>query len=120
MVSERRPDTRPPQRGQQIGSDIMSSFSRRTFTLGALASTSLAACSNGIGGGGAEMIDGRVGSTLDFMYANYPGTRDLANTSAGMLVMPLVTEVGLGLGGSFGRGALIIGQSTVDYYSSTA
>jgi len=98
----------------------MSSFSRRTFALGALASTSLAACSNGIGSGGAEMIDGRVRSTLDFMFSTYPGTRELANTAAGMLVMPLVTEVGLGLGGSFGRGALIIGQSTVDYYSSTA
>ena len=106
--------------GQQIGNDTMSRFSRRTFTLGALASTTLAACSNGIGSGGAEMIDGRVRSTLDFMFTNYPGTRDLANNASGMLVMPLVTEVGLGLGGSFGRGALIIGESTVDYYSSAA
>jgi lipid-binding SYLF domain-containing protein len=54
------------------------------------------------------------------MYSAYPGTRDLAGRAAGMLVMPLVTEVGLGLGGSFGRGALRVGPTTVDYYSSAS
>ncbi len=34
--------------------------------------------------------------------------------------MPLVTEVGFGLGGSFGRGALQVGGATVDYYSAAA
>ena len=98
----------------------MSSLSRRSFALGAVASTTLAACSNGIGGNGAATIDARVDSTLNFMYQNYPGTRQLADRSAGMLVMPLITEAGLGLGGAFGRGALKIGASTVDYYSATS
>lgn len=98
----------------------MTPISRRNFALGALALTTLSACGNGIGGGGAAMIDSRVDSTLAFMYNEYPGTRDLANKAAGMLVMPVVTEAGLGLGGSFGRGALRIGPSTVDYYSATA
>ena len=98
----------------------MSSFSRRGFALGVLASTTLAACGNGIGGNGAEVIDARVESTLNFMYETYPGTRDLADRAAGMLVMPLITEAGLGLGGGFGRGALKVGPSTVDYYSATS
>ncbi|MEJ6402004.1 lipid-binding SYLF domain-containing protein [Yoonia sp. 2307UL14-13] len=98
----------------------MSSFSRRNFAFGIFASTALAACSNGIGGSGAEVIDARVESTLNFMYETYPGTRDLANRAAGMLVMPLITEAGLGLGGGFGRGALKVGPSTVDYYSATS
>ncbi len=98
----------------------MSSFSRRSFALGALASTTLAACGNGIGGAGAATIDARVDSTLNFMYTTYPGTRDLASRASGMLVMPLVTEIGLGIGGSYGRGALRVGQSTVDYYSSAS
>ncbi len=98
----------------------MSSFSRRSFALGVLASTTLAACGNGIGGNGAEVIDARVESTLNFMYETYPGTRDLADRAAGMLVMPLITEAGLGLGGGFGRGALKVGPSTVDYYSATS
>jgi len=95
----------------------MSRVTRRNFTLTALAGTTLAACGNGIGSQGAERIDARVDSSLSFMYQNYPGTRDLASKASGMLVMPLVTRAGLGLGGSYGRGALRIGQSTVDYYS---
>ncbi|WP_458790514.1 lipid-binding SYLF domain-containing protein [Yoonia sp. MH D7] len=97
----------------------MTQISRRTFAFGAVAGTTLAACGNGIGGNGASTIDARVSSTVEHMYSRYPGTRDLATKSAGMLVMPLVTEVGLGLGGSFGRGALLVGGSTVDYYSTT-
>ena len=98
----------------------MTLLSRRSFALSALATTTLSACGNGIGGNGAAQIDARVDSTLSFMYNNYPGTRDLANKASGMLVMPVVTEAGLGLGGSFGRGALKVGQTTVDYYSSAA
>ena len=98
----------------------MHSFSRRGFALSVLASTSLAACGNGIGSGGAATIDARVDTTLDQMFQTYPGTRGLSNRAAGTLVMPLITEVGLGFGGSFGRGALRVGQSTVDYYSSAS
>lgn len=96
----------------------MSSLSRRNFALGALAGVSLTACSNGIGGTGAPTIDARVSETLNYMYSRYPGTRDLAASAKGMLVMPVMTEVGLGLGGSFGRGALRIQNTSVDYYSA--
>jgi lipid-binding SYLF domain-containing protein len=98
----------------------MTLISRRNFALSALATTTLSACGNGIGGSGASVIDSRTDSTLAFMYNNYPGTRDLAAKASGMLVMPVVTEAGLGLGGSFGRGALRIGETTVDYYSAAA
>jgi lipid-binding SYLF domain-containing protein len=98
----------------------MTLLTRRSFALSALATTTLSACGNGIGGNGAATIDARVDSTLNFMYANYPGTRDLSQKAAGMLVMPVVTEAGLGFGGSFGRGALRIGETTVDYYSAAA
>ncbi len=98
----------------------MTILNRRNFALGAIAGTSLTACGNGIGSKGPETIDARVQSTLDFMYENYPGTVDLSAKAAGMLVMPLITEIGLGLGGSFGRGALVIGDTTVDYYSTTS
>ena len=86
-----------------------SSLSRRAFALGALSSTAaLAACGNGVGGRGSAMIDARVDATLAEMYRLYP-----------MLVMPLVTEAGLGLGGAYGRGALRVNDVTVDYYSVT-
>ncbi|MBC7132775.1 MAG: twin-arginine translocation pathway signal [Roseovarius sp.] len=98
----------------------MSNLTRRGFTLGALVSApALAACNNGVGSEGAARIDARVNATLDYMYSNYPGTRDLADQAAGMLVMPVVTQAGLIVGGGFGRGALRINNVTVDYYSAT-
>ncbi len=65
-------------------------------------------------------IDARVDATLEFLYGKYPGTRDLASKAAGMLVMPLVTKAGFGIGGSYGRGALRVGGVTVDYYSAAS
>ena len=97
-----------------------SRLSRRAFTATGLAAIgATAACSNGIGNTNDVKIDARVNATLNQMYDRYPGTRDLASKSAGMLVMPLLTEAGLGLGGGYGRGALRVGGATVDYYSAT-
>lgn len=97
----------------------MNRISRRIFTLGlGGAALTVAACNNGVGSNGAQVIDGRVDATLDFLYGKYPGTRDLAAKSVGQLVMPLVTKAGFGLGGSYGRGALRVNGVTVDYYSA--
>lgn len=94
-------------------------LSRRGFALAAFASLGLtAACGNGVGGNGAAKIDARVDATLNQMYSLYPNTVTLAEKSTGMLVMPLVTEAGFGLGGAYGRGALRINGYTVDYYST--
>lgn len=98
----------------------MTHLTRRELGLSTLALTTLAACGNGIGGDGAATIDARVQSTLNFMYNSYPGTQDLAGKASGMLVMPVVTEAGLFAGASYGRGALMVGNTTVDYYSATA
>ncbi|WP_208349197.1 YSC84-related protein [Pseudaestuariivita rosea] len=98
----------------------MTKFTRRTFAFGALAMVPLVAgCGNGIGSDGGAVIDARVDKTLSDMYSRYPGTRDLGDKAAGILVMPLVTEAGFGVGGSYGRGALRINDVTVDYYSAT-
>ena len=98
----------------------MNTLSRRSFALGAVASTGLlAACGNGIGSKGSASIDARVDQTLNFLYGQYPSTQGLDAKSAGMLVMPLVTEAGFGIGGGYGRGALRVNDVTVDYYSAT-
>lgn len=98
----------------------MSILSRRGFTLGLLAGTPLlAACGNGVGSTKGSEIDARVNATLNFLYATYPATREIADKSTGMLVMPLVTEGGFIFGGGYGRGALRVGGATVDYYSAT-
>lgn len=95
-------------------------LSRRAFALGAAASTgALAACGNGIGSTGPGTIDARVNTTLAEMYRTFPNTRTLADKANGMLIMPLVTEAGLGFGGGYGRGALRVNNTSVDYYSIT-
>ena len=95
-------------------------YNRRFVTLGALTALgATAACGNGVGGRGGAMIDARVDATLAEMYRGYPNPRQLAEKANGMLVMPLVTEAGLGFGGAYGRGALRVNDVTVDYYSVT-
>ena len=91
---------------------------RRGLVLGAGA-LALGACANGVGNNNAAVLDARVDATRDFLFSRYPGTRDLAARSAGVLYMPLITEAGFGIGGGYGRGALRINDVTVDYYSAT-
>lgn len=93
---------------------------RRALVAWGFLGLALSACANGIGGDGAQVIDARVDSALAFLTQTYPGTQDLLARSAGVLVMPVVTELGLGLGGAWGTGALRVGGATVDYYSATA
>lgn len=102
----------------------MTEVSRRTLLALGGASLALAACNggvmgNGVGSRGSAQIDARVAATKDYLFSKYPGTRDLANKSFGILIMPLVTEAGFGFGGGYGRGALQINGATVDYYAAT-
>ena len=110
-----------PTSGNYFGQITMDkpTLSRRGFTLGALAGVSVttAACGNGVGSRGSQRIDARVDSTLAEMYRSFPNTQTLASKSNGMLIMALVTEAGFGFGGAYGRGALRINDTTVDYYS---
>ena len=92
-------------------------LTRRGF-MAAGAAAALAGCDNAIGAPGAYALDDRVASTLSFLGANYPSATELRGKSAGLLVMPLMTEAGLGIGGAYGRGALVIDEATVDYYSA--
>ncbi|HHS94555.1 MAG TPA: twin-arginine translocation pathway signal, partial [Rhodobacterales bacterium] len=96
----------------------MSDFSRRAFIITAGGSgLALAGCANPIGHDGGAKIDARVAATLNQMRRDVPDASVLEQKSVGMLVMPLVTEAGFGLGGSYGRGALLVNGTTVDYYA---
>lgn len=93
-------------------------LSRRSLILGAGAAPLLAACGNPLGNSNGPRIDSRADAAIEFMQQEVPGTTDLVNSAAGMLVMPLITEAGFGFGGAYGRGALRVGGATVDYYSA--
>lgn len=97
----------------------MTRMTRRAAAFGALSAASLvAACGNGIGSRGGSVIDARVDAVVSQLEVEYPGTSKLRQDSVGMLVMPLITEAGFGVGGSYGEGALRINDVTVDYYSA--
>jgi len=98
----------------------MSKLTRRHFVITGASLPLLAACGNGVNSRGSQRIDARVDAATEFMYREVPGTQELAMNAAGMLVMPLITEAGFGIGGSYGRGALRINGTTVDYYSAAA
>ncbi len=98
----------------------MIDLTRRRFIAAAAAPMALAACANPIGGDGSARLDGRVQEAFQLMYAAQPETRTLAARASGILMMPLVTEASFGIGGAYGRGALLVGGSTVDYYSASS
>ena len=94
-------------------------FSRRGLLAGGAATGLLAACGNPVGNFNAERLDARVDATRDFLRQNHPELANLFQDAQGILYMPLVTEAGFFVGGSFGQGALRINDATVDYYSAT-
>lgn len=97
----------------------MDPMTRRGVVGGLFSVALVAGCDNSINSPGSQAIDARVDATLDYLYTTYPGMTQLRDSSAGVLVMPLVTEAGfLTVGGSYGRGALRIEDTTVDYYSA--
>ncbi len=97
----------------------MTNYSRRFVIAGSGAAlVALSGCANGLGSGGPEKIDARVDAALEYLYSTYPDMRELGDKAAGILVMPLITKAGFGVGGAYGRGALRVGGVTVDYYSA--
>jgi len=65
-------------------------------------------------------IDADVDAALAKLFAQVPGSRELAAKARGVLVFPSVLSAGFGVGGSYGQGALRAGGSTQGYYSTTA
>jgi lipid-binding SYLF domain-containing protein len=95
------------------------------------AGASIAVVGLSVGSGPAEaagrtMIDKRVRMALDQMFAQLPGTRDLATSARAMLVMPSVVKGGFIFGGAYGEGALLPGGGqggagpASGYYSVTS
>lgn len=94
-------------------------LSRRGLLAGGAAATLLSACGNPVGNFNAERLDARVDATRDYLRANHSELDTLFEDAEGILYMPLVSEAGFFVGGSYGQGALRINDATVDYYSAT-
>jgi lipid-binding SYLF domain-containing protein len=68
----------------------------------------------------AAEIDAGVEAARDQCAAQIPACKTAAEKAQGMLVFPEVTKAAVGVGGSYGEGALIVGGKNAGYYSATS
>jgi lipid-binding SYLF domain-containing protein len=68
----------------------------------------------------ASEINRDVSVTLERLYRQIPGTRQLGERAFGVLVFPTIIKAGWGIGGEYGEGALRVGGRTVGYYNTLA
>jgi lipid-binding SYLF domain-containing protein len=65
-------------------------------------------------------INAEVKEAVASFHKHTSAGHELANKAAGMLVFPNVIKAGIGIGGEFGEGALIVKGKTVAYYNIAA
>lgn len=67
-----------------------------------------------------QEINASVTEALSRMYAQVPGSRDLAGRARGILVFPKAIKAGFVIGAEYGQGALRVGGTTQGYYNLIA
>jgi lipid-binding SYLF domain-containing protein len=65
----------------------------------------------------ADEINASVKQTLERFYREVNGAKELTSTAKALLVMPNVTKAGFVVAGTYGEGALWIGEKTQGYYN---
>ena len=64
-----------------------------------------------------EEIDAEVKEAVQDFYKHTSAGRELAKKASGMLVFPNVIKAGIGIGGEYGEGALLVKGKTAAYYN---
>ena len=67
-----------------------------------------------------EEINAEVRETLKNFQKQTSAGHELSKKASGMLVFPSVIKAGIGIGGEFGEGALLVKGKTVAYYNVAA
>ncbi|MGE0408981.1 MAG: YSC84-related protein [Amphiplicatus sp.] len=67
-----------------------------------------------------ETIDRRVGNAMSKFKEEIHGADGVLKRAVGVLVFPSVKKAGIGIGGEYGEGALLVGGRTAGYYSTAA
>ena len=70
--------------------------------------------------GSKDEINAEVREAVANFYKHTSAGKELAGKAAGMLVFPNVIKAGIGIGGEFGEGALLVGGKTAAYYNIAA
>jgi lipid-binding SYLF domain-containing protein len=77
----------------------------------------LMACAVAASAASKAEIDAEVRQTLKRFHKHTSAGQELAGKAAGMLVFPNVVKAGIGIGGEYGEGALLVDGKTVAYYN---
>ena len=64
-----------------------------------------------------DELDAEVREAVANFYQHTSAGKELAAKASGMLVFPNVIKAGVGIGGEFGEGALLVGGKTTAYYN---
>ena len=64
-------------------------------------------------------IDTNTDAAMTKLYAQVPGSRELVAKARGVLVFPKVISAGFVVGGSYGKGELLVGGRREGYYRTT-
>jgi len=67
-----------------------------------------------------EELDAEVREAIGNFHRHSSAGKELAQKAAGVLVFPSVIKAGIGIGGEYGEGALLVGGNPVAYYSVAA
>lgn len=67
-----------------------------------------------------EEIDAEVRQAIEAFYTHTSAGKELAQKASGMLVFPRVIKAGIGVGGEYGEGSLLIKGKPVAYYSTAS
>ena len=89
----------------------------RALSLALIAILAMAALPSRSEAASAAEIDADVNAALTSFESQIGGARELASKAAGVLVFPSVVKAGIGLGGEYGEGLLIIRGRPGGYYN---
>jgi len=89
----------------------------RALSLALIAMLAMVAAPSRSEAASAAEIDADVNAALTSFESQIGGARELAAKAAGILVFPSVVKAGLGLGGEYGEGLLIIHGRPGGYYN---
>jgi hypothetical protein len=94
---------------------------RQAISLGVCsASSALIGPVAGARAGSGFEIDAAVHATLRDFYWRVGGAQELLAKSAAVLVFPFVVKAGIGFGGEYGEGALLVRGRTAAYYNTVS
>ena len=90
---------------------------RAAICIALIAPIVISAGSTRSGAASTAEIDADVYATLNSFESQIVGARELASKAAGILVFPSVVRAGIGFGGEYGEGLLIIRGRPGGYYN---